>query len=545
MNAGETQPQLEIERRYQVGQDNLQIFGLDINAPVFLTSSFTITVFVLIALVFQEKATVLFEHIRKWMTSRLDWVFLLTCSLLVVFCLYLIISPLGKVRLGMQHAVPDYSRLTWIAMLFSAGLAIGLVYWGIAEPVQHFQTPPFNMTKVYDAAQVYNAQPLLPDPNHPDVKAARDMSFAAVAFHWGLHAWTGYAVVGLALAFFAYNRGLPLALRSAFYPLLGERVWGWPGHVVDTLAVFATLFGLAPSLGLGSQQVAAGLNYLFNIPTTSATEVAIIVLITLIATGSVLSGLDVGIKRLSQINIWIMVVLFSFVIVVGPTTVIFRTFFQGLGDYMVKIVPLSNWVGRTDSYFIHDWSAFHMAWWITWVPFVGTFIARISKGRTVREFLCCVVLLPTLITLLCFSTFGGTAIHQFLAEGYTGVMESVETGTYEISLFKLFEELPLTQLTSFTSIVLLITFFVTTSDSGSLVVDTITAGGKIDAPVAQRVFWCTTEGFVAIALLLGGGLRSLQAATLVSGLPFAFIIIGIGICTWIALRQASLGINLY
>ena len=533
MNKAEKQLQPEAETSYQIGQDNLQIFGLDINAPVFLTSSLTIIIFVLVALVFQEKATVVFEDIRKWMTSQLDWVFLLTCSLLVLFCLYLIVSPLGKVRLGGQNAAPDYSTLTWIAMLFSAGLAIGLVYWGIAEPVQHFQTPPFHMTKVYDAAQ------LLPDSNHSDIKAARDMSFAAVAFHWGLHAWTGYAVVGLALAFFTYNRGLPLALRSAFYPLLGDRVWGWPGHVIDTLAVFATLFGLAPSLGLGAKQVAAGINKLFGIPATSTTEVAIIVLITIVATVSVLSGLNVGIKRLSQVNIGIMVALFSFVICVGPTGVIFATFFKALGSYVVEIVPLSNWVGRTDSYFIHDWSAFHMAWWITWVPFVGTFIARISKGRTVREFLCCVLLLPMLITLLCFSTFGGTAIHQFLADGYTGVMESVETGAYAAALFEMFEELPLAQLTSLTSIILLITFFVTTSDSGSLVVDMITAGGKLDAPAAQRVFWCTAEGFVAIALLLGGGLRSLQAATLVSGLPFAFILIGIAICTWIALRKAT------
>ncbi len=529
--------QPETETSHQVGQDNLQIFGLDINAPVFLTSSLTIIIFVLIALVFQEKAKVVFEDIRVWITSQLDWVFLLTCSLLVLFCLYLIVSPLGKIRLGGQQAKPDYSTLTWIAMLFSAGLAIGLVYWGIAEPVQHFQTPPFHMTKVYDPDQVYNAQHLLPDANHPDVKAARDMSFAAVAFHWGFHAWAGYAVVGLALAFFAYNRGLPLALRSAFYPLLGERVWGWPGHIIDTLAVFATLFGLAPSLGLGSQQVAAGINKLFGIPATSTTEVAIIVVITVIATASVLSGIDVGIKRLSQINIWIMIALFSFVIVAGPTGVIFKTFFKALGDYVVKIVPLSNWVGRTDSYFIHDWSAFHMAWWITWVPFVGTFIARISKGRTVREFMFCVLLLPMLITLLCFSTFGGTAIHQFLADGYTGVMESVETGVYAGSLFELFKELPLPQITSFVSIVLLITFFVTTSDSGSLVVDMLTAGGKLHAPAAQRVFWCTAEGLVAIALLLGGGLRSLQAATLISGLPFAFILIAIGICTWIALRK--------
>ncbi len=531
MNAEEKQLQPEAKTSYQVGQNNRQIFGMDINAPVFLTSSLSIVIFVFVALVFQEKSTVVFENIRVWMTSRLDWVFLLTCSLLVLFCLYLIVSPLGKVRLGGQNAVPDYSTVTWIAMLFSAGLAIGLVYFGVAEPVHHFQNPPFNMTKVYDAQQ--------PSPglDNLDAKVARNMSFAAIAFHWGLHGWAGYAVVGLALAFFTYNRGLPLALRSAFYPLLGERIWGWPGHVIDTLAVFATLFGLAPSLGLGSEQVTAGLNYLFNIPETSTTKVVIIVLITATAMASVLSGLDVGIKRLSQVNICIMVVLFLFVIVVGPTGAIFSSFFNGLGTYILKIVPFSNWVGRTDSYFIHDWSVFHLAWWITWGPFVGTFIARISKGRTVREFMFCALFLPMLIVLLCMSTFGGTAIYQFLADGYTGVMGSVETKAYELALFKMFEKLPLPQLTSFVSIVLLIIFFVTSSDSGSLIVDTITAGGKFDAPVAQRVFWCSAEGLVAIALLLGGGLQSMQAAAVTSGFPLAFIIVGMGICTWTVLRK--------
>ena len=348
------------------------------------------------------------------MTSQLDWVFLLSCSLLVLFCLYLIVSPLGKIRLGGQDAVPDYSTLTWIAMLFSAGLAIGLVYFGVVEPVHHFQHPPFNMTKVYDAQQ--------PPPNmdDPDVQASRTMSFAAIAFHWGLHGWAGYAVVGLALAFFTYNRGLPLALRSAFYPLLGERVWGWPGHLIDTLAVFATLFGLAPSLGLGSEQVSAGLNYLFNIPATQTTQVVIIVLITAAAMASLLSGLDVGIKRLSQINICITITLFLFVIIVGPTIAIFSNFFKGLGTYFVKIVPFSNWVGRTDSYFIHDWSAFHMAWWIIWGP---PSLERSSPAfqKDVQYASSCSawLLLPMLITLLCMSTFGGTAIHQFLADGYT------------------------------------------------------------------------------------------------------------------------------
>ena len=531
MHKDDKQQASEQESGYVVGQNNLQIFGLDINAPVFLTSSLAIAVFVVVALVFQQEATIVFESIRVWMTSRLDWVFLLSCSLLLLFCLYLAFSPLGKVRLGGRDATPDYSTVTWIAMLFSAGLAIGLVYFGVAEPVHHFQHPPFNMTKVYDA------QHAPPDSNAPDVKAARSMSFAAIAFHWGLHGWAAYAVVGLALAFFTYNRGLPLALRSAFYPLLGERVWGWPGHLIDTLAVFATLFGLAPSLGLGSEQVAAGLNYLFNIPATHTTKVVIIVLITLAAMASVLSGLNVGIKRLSQINICITVALFLFVIIAGPTITIFSNFFKGLGTYFVKIVPFSNWVGRTDSYFIHDWSAFHLAWWITWGPFVGTFIARISKGRTVREFIFCVLFLPMLIVLLCMSTFGGTAIHQFLTDGYTGVMENVAAGTYELALFKMFEQLPLTQFASFVSIVLLIIFFVTSSDSGSLVVDTITAGGKFDAPVGQRVFWCSAEGLVAISLLLGGGLKAMQAAALASGFPFTFVIIGMGLCTWMALRK--------
>ena len=532
-NAKEKQSQTDPKAGYQVGQDNLRKFGLDINAPVFLTSSLTIVIFVLVTLVFPKRATVVFENLRLWMTSHLDWVFLLTSSLLVLFCLYLIVSPLGRIRLGGKNAVPDYSTATWIAMLFSAGLAIGLVYFGVAEPIHHFQQPPFNMPKVYDAQ--------LPSPgfDDPDVQATWDISLAAITFHWGLHGWAGYAVVGLALAYFTYNRGLPLALRSAFYPLLGNRIWGWPGHIIDTLAVFATLFGLAPSLGLGVEQVTSGLNYLFDIPATNTTKVALIMLITAIATASVLSGINVGIKRLSQINICITAALFLFVLVVGPTGVIFSSFFRGLGAYVMEVVPFSNWVGRTDTYFIHDWSAFQLAWWIAWGPFVGTFIARISKGRTVRQFMLCVLILPTLISLLWMSTFGGTAIYQFLTHGYTGVMESVAAGSYEIALFKMFERLPFTKLASFISIVLLIIFFITSSDSGSLVVDTITAGGKLHAPVIQRVFWCTAEGFVAMALLLGGGLKALQTAALTSGFPFSLVILGMGICTWMALRKGA------
>ena len=531
MNQDKKHTQSQAQPRYQVGKDNLQIAGLDINAPVFLTSSLAITAFVVVALVFQESATVIFENVRVWMTSSLDWVFMLTCSILVVFCLYLIVSPLGKIRIGGPNAASDYSTVTWIAMLFSAGLAIGLVYFGVVEPVHHFQNPPFNI------APVYNAENPSPGLNSPEAMAARDLSLAAIAFHWGLHGWAGYAVFGLALAFFTYNRGLPLTLRSAFYPLLGERVWGWPGHIIDTLAIFATLFGLAPSLGLGSEQVVAGLNYLFDIPLTDTAKVLLILFITAAAMASVLSGINVGIKRLSQFNIGITVALFLFVIVVGPTLAIFSGFFRGLGAYIANIAAFSNWVGRTDTYFIHDWSAFHLAWWIAWGPFVGTFIARISKGRTVRQFMICVLILPMLLVLLCMSTFGGTAIHQFLADGYTAVMESVEGGNQEVALFKLLEPLPLAHITSFVSIVLLIIFFVTSSDSASLVVDTIAAGGKFDAPVAQRVFWCSAEGLVAIALLLGGGLKSMQAAALATGFPLTLVVLAMGVSTWMALKK--------
>ena len=281
----------------------------------------------------------------------------------------------------------------------------------------------------------------------------------------------------------------------------------------------------------------AGLNYLFGIPATNAVKVTLIALITAAAMASVLSGIDVGIKRLSQINIGITSALFLFVVCVGPTAAIFNDFIRGLGAYAVNIVPFSNWIGRTDSYFIHDWSAFHFAWWIIWGPFVGMFIARISKGRTVRQFIFCVLILPLMITLLCMSIFGGTAIHQYLTDGYTGVMEQVDAETYEIALFKMFERLPLTQIASFVSIVLLAIFFVTSSDSGSLVVDTITAAGKLDAPAAQRIFWCSAEGLVAIALLLGGGLKAMQAAALAVGFPFAFVIVGMGVSVWIALRK--------
>ena len=506
------QPQLPEDREYR------KLFGLDIYlTPVFVIASIAILAFVVGSLVFQEGATTLFGNVRVWLTTNLDWWFMDITNLLLLFCLFLIVSPLGKVRLGGADAKPEYTNLTWLAMLFAAGVGIGLLFFGVAEPVYYFQKPPLGIT--------------------PGTAEAATAGIAATVFHWGLHGWAIYGVVGLALGFFAYNRGLPLTIRSAFYPLLGDRVWGWPGHIIDTFAIFAGMFGLATSLGLGVQQVTTGLNYVFDIPANNTTMVVLIVVITAIAMISVLTGINVGIKRLSQFNIIVAVLLLLAVIILGPTLYILSSIFTSFGVYFAKIRPLSNWVGRTDTSFLHDWTTFYWAWWIAWAPFVGTFIARISKGRTVREFMIFVLVLPTLLCLLWFAAFGGTALHQHMVDGYTGVTENVEAWKLEIALFKMFDKLPLTTLLSSVAMMLTIIFFVTSSDSGSLIIDTIAAGGKIDAPVPQRVFWCSLEGLVAIALLLGGGLKSLQAASLATGFPFAIVLLGMAVCVWIGLRD--------
>ena len=508
------QPQHMEEREYR------KLFGLDIYlTPVFVISSIAILAFVIGALVFQEGATKVFGAVRVWLTTNLDWLFMITANLVLLFCLFVAFSPLGKIRLGGADAKPEYSNLTWLAMLFAAGVGIGLLFFGVAEPTYYFQSPPLGITA-----------------GTPEAATA---GIAATVFHWGLHGWAIYGVVGLALGFFAYNRGLPLTIRSVFHPLLGDRVWGWPGHIIDTFAIFAGLFGLATSLGLGVKQVTSGLNYLFKVPANNMTMVVLIVVITAIALTSVMTGINVGIKRLSQFNIILAFLLLLAVIILGPTLHIFRSIFAGLGDYVMRIVPLSNWIGREDTGFLHDWTTFYWAWWIAWAPFVGTFIARISKGRTVRQFVIFVLLLPTLLCLLWFAAFGGTALHQHTVDGYTGVTENVEAWKLEIALFKMFDELPYTALLSSVAMLLTIIFFVTSSDSGSLIIDIIAAGGKVDAPIPQRVFWCTIEGLVAIALLLGGGLKSLQAASLATGFPFAIVLLGMAVCVFIGLRQES------
>lgn len=511
---------MDFDTEYELGQDNIRPLGLDIHNPVFVISAGVIVLFVVIALLNQEASAAFFGWLRPFLTSTFDWYLMWSVNLLLLFCVFIAVTPLGKVRIGGRDARPDYSLPGWIAMLFSAGMGIGLLFFSVLEPM-------------YYTLPELNAWPLGLDPA---VAGNETMGIVGTIFHWGLNAWAVYVVVGLALAIFYFNLGLPMTLRSAFYPVLGERVWGWPGHVIDTLAVFATLFGLTTTLGLGAQQVAAGLNDVFGVPVSNTLIVGLIIGITAIALGSVLLGMDAGVKRLSEINMALAAVLFVFVLVVGPTLFLLTNFGAVLRDYLIQLAPLSSPIGREDDGYMHGWTTFYWAWWIAWSPFVGMFIARISKGRTVREFVLYVLVVPSLVCALWMSVFGGLALHQ-MAGGYDGVAEVVAAYKPELTLFRMLDQLPLYSITAPVSLVLIVVFFVTSSDSGSLVIDTITAGGKMDAPVAQRVFWCTFEGLVAIALLLGGGLNALQGAAVSMGIPFTIVVLAMAWCLFLALRS--------
>ncbi|MGR3759202.1 BCCT family transporter [Roseobacteraceae bacterium NS-SX3] len=512
-----------IDTDYEIGQDNIETqigpFGVDIHNPVFLISGLTVVAFVFYALVFQEQAAAVFGALRPYLTSTFDWFFLWSANIFVIFCLILIVSPWGSVRLGGKDARPDYTYSGWFAMLFAAGMGIGLMFFGVLEPVYHMAiSEPLGVpSPIAEDGSIIEA----------NVEAARRMGLAATIYHWGLHPWAIYAIVALALALFTYNKGLPLTIRSAFYPIFGERIWGWTGHVIDILAVFATLFGLATSLGFGAQQANAGLEHVFGVSNNVYVQVILITGITAVALISVLRGLDGGVKVLSEINMVIAALLLLFVLFAGPTIAILGDFVSGLTAYATEVFALSNPHGRPDEGYLQGWTSFYWAWWISWSPFVGMFIARVSRGRTVREFIICVLLIPSLVCVLWMAVFGGVAIDQVLSDPAGSAVKAQVIDSYNppISLFAMLDGLPLAAITSTIGIILVIVFFVTSSDSGSLVIDTITAGGKVDAPVPQRVFWCTFEGAVAIVLLLGGGLGALQAMVISTGLPFTIVLL--------------------
>ncbi len=504
----ELSAELDYDVDYEPGQQNIQVLGLDVHNPVFGISALLILLFVVGTLMFPADAKEMLVGARTWSINHFDWLFMIGGNLFVIFCVAVIILPVSKIRLGGKNAKPEFSRMSWLAMLFAAGMGIGLMFWSVAEPVAYYTD--------------WYGTPLNVAANTPEGKA---LALGATMFHWGLHPWAMYGVVALALAFFAYNKGLPLTIRSAFFPILGNRVWGPIGHFIDILAVLATIFGLATSLGFGAQQAASGLNHVFGIDNNITTQIAIIIMVTAIALISVVRGLDGGVKVLSNINMGLALVVLVFVIATGSITGFFSNLFTMFGSYVQNIVPLSNWVGRDDQTWYTGWTVFYWAWWISWSPFVGMFIARVSKGRTIREFMVAVLLIPTVVSGVWMAAFGGNALDQ--VQNNVGELTK-GIGDVSLAMFSMLENLPLSEIMSSLAILLVLVFFVTSSDSGSLVIDGITAGGKEDAPVTQRVFWATMEGVIAGTLLFGGGaeaLGALQAGAVTAGLPFTVVLI--------------------
>ncbi|SDS27670.1 choline/glycine/proline betaine transport protein [Gillisia sp. Hel1_33_143] len=479
------------------------IFGLEVNGPVFFTSAIIIILIITLTLLYKERAEQYFTSIQDFVANKAGWFFILSVNIFLIFMIYLAFSKFGNIRIGGQSAKPEFKTLSWFAMLFSAGMGIGLLFWSISEPIYHFLSPPMAQGETAEAA-----------------KEAMKFTF----LHWGFHAWAVYALVGLSLAYFTYSRGLPLTIRSVFYPFLGDKIYGKIGDAIDIFAVLATLFGLATSLGMGVQQIAAGLNHLFDIDSGVQTQILLIAGITLIATVSVVLGVDKGVKFLSEWNMRVAVLFLLLVVVLGPTIFIFKSFIQNTGSYFSSFLNIASWTeSYTGTSWQNNWTVFYWGWWIAWSPFVGMFIARISKGRTVKEFILGVLLVPSLVTFFWISAFGSTSLHMALLGDDTiinAVNDNVAT-----ALFVFIEDYPFSFVLNIVAIILIAGFFVTSSDSGSLVVDSLTSGGKIDAPVGQRVFWALAEGTVAAVLLVGGGLQALQTASIVTGLPFALILI--------------------
>ena len=482
-----------------------------VSKPVFLTSAILILAFIIFGAFFNELASEVFGQAKAFVSMRFGWFFIMVVNLTLVMSIYLIFSRYGDIRLGHQNETPEYNIVSWIGMLFSAGIGIGLLYWGTAEPLYHFMAPPLGEPESIAAA-----------------KQAMNISF----LHYGLHVWAIYGMVALSLAYFHYRRGLPLAIRSTLYPLLGKKIYGPMGHIVDTLAVFGTMFGVVTTLGLGVLQINSGLESLFGIPNNITVQIILIAFITMLAGLSLLMGLDKGIKRLSDINIFFTIVLLSFVIILGPTQFIFNSFFENIGNYLHQVIPLGLW---TESYegeanWQSSWTVFYWAWWISWSPFVGVFVARISRGRTIREFILGVLLIPITILFLWFTTFGGSAVHMELMAAVDpnmvspGLVEAVRADTGS-AIFKLMESYPLTAALNGLIVVMIVLWFVTSSDSASFVIDMLTSGGDTNPPKIQRLFWAGTEGVIAAVLLAAGGLGALQAASIVSGFPFAVVIV--------------------
>ncbi|GAC30956.1 BCCT family transporter [Paraglaciecola polaris] len=475
-----------------------------LNKIVFLGSSGAIIALLLFALLSPQLADQTFSQLQTIIVDNGSWFYVMTVAAILIFVMYLAVSRHSQIKLGPDHAEPDYSFSSWLSMLFAAGMGIGLMFFGVAEPLMHFLAPPTASPSTIEAA-----------------REAMKMTF----FHWGLHAWAIYAVVALILAYFSYRHNLPLTLRSALYPIIGDKIYGWRGNVVDIFAVISTIFGVATSLGLGVLQISSGLNYLFGFPISEPYQLLLIVAITGLAIVSVVSGLDKGIRILSEFNMLLAIGLLVFILLAGPTVFLLQAMLQNTGAY------LSDLVRNTFNLFAYDkkdwlggWTIFYWGWWLAWAPFVGVFIARISKGRTIREFLIGVLLIPSMFTLAWMTIFGNSAIELVLNQGSTELAK-LATDNTPVALFLFLEHFPWSNVISGVAVLMIVVFFVTSCDSGAMVVDMLCSNGQNDTPVWQRIYWAGGVGLVAGILLMAGGLSALQTMTIASALPFAVILL--------------------
>lgn len=477
----------------------VKTFQSGLNPFVFYISIIVIGIFLFFGIFFTDATGEVFDAIQNFIVTTFGWFYILAVGFFFIFVVFLFFSPYSSFKLGPDDSEPDYSYISWFAMLFSAGMGIGLVFFGVAEPMYHYLAPP-----TMDGGTI----------------AAAKESMKITFFHWGFHAWAIYIVVGLSLAYFSFRHNLPLSIRSAFYPLLGDRINGPIGNIVDILAIFGTMFGVATSLGVGVLQINAGLNFLFNIDFSTTLQIVLIVIITMIATGSVALGLDKGIRRLSNLNMIIAISIIGFVFFAGPTIFILNSMVENTGFYLQNLVGTTFWLNAYEgTEWLGAWTLFYWGWWIAWSPFVGTFIARVSRGRTVREFIAGVLLAPTGFTFIWLTVFGNTGLYMEIFGG-----GGIAGGTTEQMLFLMLQNLPIPEIMSMLSVLIIVSFFVTSSDSGSLVIGMLASNGNPNPPLSQRIFWALSEGAVAAVLLLAGGLAALQTAAITTGLPFAAVL---------------------
>jgi choline/glycine/proline betaine transport protein len=500
-----------------------------LNRPVFYLSSLAILALVLFALIAPQTADIFFTDLQQTIIENGSWFYVVSVAIILITVLYVGFSRFGEIRLGPDHCKPDFSLPSWLSMLFAAGMGIGLMFFGVAEPVMHFLSPPTATVGTTEA-----------------VREAMKMTF----FHWGLHAWAIYAVVGLILAYFSFRLNLPLTLRSALYPMIGDRIYGWAGHTVDILAVVSTVFGIATSLGLGAAQINSGLNYLFNLEESIPVQIYLMIGIIAVAIVSVTTGLDKGIRRLSELNMILAIALLLFILILGPTVFLLAAYVQNTGAYLSDIVRNTfNLFAYDKTDWIGGWTIFYWGWWLAWAPFVGLFIARISRGRTIREFVIGVLVIPTAFTLFWMTVFGNSAIDLIYTQGVDKLGEMVSTNA-PVALFVFLENFPFQQLLSGIATLMVVVFFVTSCDSGAMVVDMLCSHGKNDTPIWQRVYWAVGVGLVSAILLTAGGLNALQTMTIATALPFSVILLLSLVGLIKALRvethkKASLAMNLH